>query len=70
MELHWKSGTSYGIAELYVDGVKVCSAANLNTAAVGTASRVYFGLPYLYNCGSTTVYADDCVISHSYIGLR
>jgi hypothetical protein len=68
VELHWKSGTTTGVAELYVDGVKICSANGLNTAKIGVASRAHFGLPYLYNCGSTRVYADDCVVSNSYIG--
>lgn len=68
IELHWKSGTTTGVAELYVDGVKVCSANGLDTAKIGVASRVHFGLAYIYDCGSTRIYADDCVVSNSYIG--
>jgi hypothetical protein len=46
----------------------VCSITGQNTANYGGAGSVRFGLAELYNCGPTTVYCDDCVISSQPIG--
>jgi len=69
VELHWKSDKTTGAAELFIDGIKACSASGLDTTTISTtASRAQFGLAYLYNCGPTKLYADECVVSNSYIG--
>jgi hypothetical protein len=57
VELHWKKGTTNGLGELYVNGVKVCSITGKNTAAYGSVSQAIFGLAVL-NCASATAYCD------------
>jgi hypothetical protein len=68
VELHWKSGASNGLGELWVDGVRVCSITGKNTAYYGNVSQVRFGLPQVYNCASTTVYCDCAKVAKSYVG--
>ncbi len=70
VELHWKKGTTDGLAELGVDGVRVCSTTARNTAAYGDANQVRAGLPELYACASTTAYSDCIKLSNTYIGLE
>jgi beta-xylosidase len=62
VEVHWKSAAG-GLAELFVDGELACSVSGVNTAAFGGVSQVEFGLPELYGCSSTTVYADSFAIN-------
>lgn len=68
VELHWKSDSTSGLGELYLDGNLVCSVKNRNTAHYGPATTVRFGLPEIYSCTNTVVYADSAAISSSYIG--
>jgi hypothetical protein len=68
VELRWRSGSTDGLGELYIDGVRVCSIGGKNTAYYGNVNRVQFGLPYLNDCGSTTVYGDCCVVSKASVG--
>ena len=65
MEVHWVNGNP-GLGELYVDGVKVCSATS-NTARYGDAVRANFGLTEIYNCASTSACADCVQISTAHI---
>jgi hypothetical protein len=67
VELHWRSDAVNGVGELYVNGVLVCSISGVNTSALGNVSVVRFGLADVVNCDAVTVYADDCVLSTSYI---
>jgi hypothetical protein len=68
VELHWKKDATKGLGELWVDGVKVCAITGENTASYGDVNQVRFGLPAIYNCGSTTAYCDCAKIAQSYIG--
>jgi hypothetical protein len=68
VELRWVQSSSNGLAELYVDGVRVVSASGRNTNSFGGAQSVDFGLAELYNVASTRVYGDCFVASRSYIG--
>jgi len=68
VQLHWKNSAGSGVGELWVDGTLVCSITGKNTAAYGNADQVRFGLAELYNCGSTSVYCDDCTVSKAKIG--
>ena len=68
VELHWRKGSTDGLGELWVNGVKVCSNYAKNTSAYGDATQVRVGLPEVYLCGATRVYADCVVASGSYIG--
>jgi len=67
VELHWKKGTTTGLGELYVNGVKVCSITGKNTAPYGSISQAIFGLA-LRNCASATAYCDCTKIAIKYIG--
>jgi hypothetical protein len=69
VEIHWKKGTTTGLGELYVNGVKVCSITGKNTAPYGSISKTIFGLS-LTNCGSTTAYCDCTKIAIKHIGLE
>jgi hypothetical protein len=69
VELHWKRGTTDGGAELWADGVKVCSLWGVNTAAFGDVTSVRVGQAEVYG----TIYQNDlcfdCVkLSTTYIG--
>jgi hypothetical protein len=70
LELHWKMSSSNGLVELYVNNIKTIVVSGVNTGYYGNATRADFGLPYLGAVQkSITVYADDAVISQSYVGL-
>ena len=69
VELDWTDNSTNGTGELYVNGALACSISSVNTAALGSANVVRFGLAELYNCGPTAIYCDDCVISTQYIGI-
>jgi hypothetical protein len=60
--IRWIACDKEGSAELWVDGKLVCSSYGLNTKSYGLADRVEFGLPLLYSCAATKVYADNCVV--------
>jgi hypothetical protein len=68
VEMHWRLGSSNGLGELYIDGVLVCSLTNRNTSSYGSVTAVRFGIAQAYQCASTTVYADSCVVSNTYVG--
>jgi hypothetical protein len=68
VELHWKKDPSAGLAEMWVDGVLVCSSSNRNTSAYDDVTTVQVGLAELYGCQTTTVYADSFETSDTYIG--
>ncbi|MDQ1281278.1 MAG: hypothetical protein QG670_2543 [Thermoproteota archaeon] len=59
VELHWKKDSVNGLAEMYVDGTRVCVSTATNTAAYGDATQLKAGIAETYGCGSTTVYADN-----------
>jgi hypothetical protein len=67
VELHWKKGTTDGVGELWVDGVKACSTAGQNTAGYGDVDYVKLGLS-ASKCGSITAYSDCVKLGTSYIG--
>jgi hypothetical protein len=71
-ELHWKKGTTTGGADLWVNGVKVCSSWGKNTASYGDARSVRVGLPEVHQPeDSGFIINFDCVkISATYIGLE
>jgi hypothetical protein len=69
VELDWVGDSSNGIGDLYVNGALICSISGINTAALGSANVVRFGLAEVYNCGPTAIYCDDCIISTQYIGI-
>jgi len=68
VELHWKKDATNGMAELWVDGTRVCYSTGKNTATYGNVDKVHFGLAEIYNCGTATIYCDNCVISKTNIG--
>jgi hypothetical protein len=68
VELHWRKGSSTGLGELWVDGVRVCSISNRNTSAYGSVNQVLCGIVGMYSCRSTTVYCDCVVVANSYVG--
>jgi hypothetical protein len=68
VELHWMKHRSSGYAEMWVDGVLVCSSRGLDTAAYGDTSAIHIGLAELYGCSGTTVHCDSVAISEAYIG--
>lgn len=59
VQLYCTQGAN-GTAELYVDGILVCSIQNVNTTAVGGFDQVRFGLVEVYGVGPTTIYSDSC----------
>jgi hypothetical protein len=63
VELHWKSDSSAGLGQLFVNNILVCSISSRNTAYYGAVTSASFGLPELCNCASTQVYCDDCALS-------
>lgn len=70
VELHWKMSSTQGLAELYVNNVKIISVIGINTGYYGNVTIVDFGLPYVGSVQkSILVYADDACISQSKIGL-
>jgi len=73
VELHWKNDATQGLAELYVNGVKIISITGINTATYGNAMRIDFGMPYSYEANARptntiTIYADSAVIDNKYVG--
>lgn len=60
--IRWIGCDKEGSAELWVDGKLVCSVYGLNTISYGPVNCVRVGLPLLYSCGVTKVYADSCII--------
>jgi len=70
VELNWHKGIGDGSGTLWVNGIKVASLTSRNTGYYGDVTSVRFGLPGLYNSGSTRVYADCVKIGNSYIGLE
>jgi hypothetical protein len=70
VELHWRGGSVNGVGELFVDGESVASVSGVNTAALGDVNLVRFGLAEVYNCGSTTVYADSLAVATTQISTE
>lgn len=70
VELHWKKDGANGLSEMWVDGTKVCSVTNKNTATYGGATQLKFGIAETYGVASTTVYADCITLSSNYIGTE
>src|SRR5271157_4851010 len=68
IELHWYENSTSGYAQMYVNGQLTCSSQGRNTANYGPVDTVRVGLPELYNCGPTTVYCDNVIISKTYNG--
>lgn len=67
VELHWKRDSTNGLAEVWVDGTRVCSLTGRNTASFGDVSQVQFGLAELYGCGNITAYCDCAKIAAAYV---
>ena len=68
VELHWKKGASGG-AELWVDGVKVCSRWGVNTATFGDISTVRVGQAEVDKNIYWTDLRFDCMkLSTTYVG--
>jgi len=72
VELHWKMSSTAGLAELYINGVKIISVTGTNTASYGNAVRIDFGIPYSFEANARasnriTIYADSAVIDNKYI---
>jgi hypothetical protein len=60
-----------GLAELYVDGVKVIDVNGINTASYGNAVRVDFGVVNAAGVQkSLTVYGDCVVFSRAAVGTE
>jgi hypothetical protein len=71
IEIHWKMDSSNGLMELYVDGVKIISVTNVNTAPYGNAKRLDFGIVNAVGVqNSLTVYGDCLVIAKTPIGTE
>jgi outer membrane protein assembly factor BamB len=68
VELHWKESGTAGLGELFVNGARVCSITGRNTTAYGGVIKACFGLPRIYDCGSTTAYCDSAVVARTYVG--
>jgi hypothetical protein len=69
VELHWKSDATQGLAELYINGVKIVWVTGINTAYYGKATRVDFGLPYAIGVQKKVIIqGDSAKISKTYIG--
>jgi len=69
LEVHWKSSSSQGVAEIYVDGVKRISRTGLDTNNYGNAETVDIGQIYATNLDSNLILYSDCIaFSDTYIG--
>ena len=69
LELHWKLDSTAGFAELYVDDQLAVSVHGLNTASLGNAMRVDFGIVQATSIqNSLTVYGDNAAVSRAKIG--
>ncbi|MEM2130203.1 MAG: hypothetical protein QXZ70_06360 [Candidatus Bathyarchaeia archaeon] len=69
VELHWKASTYQGVIELYIDGTKILSISDINTAYFGNADTLDFGLISDTNHpNKLIIYADSLKVSKSYVG--
>ncbi|MCW3992201.1 MAG: hypothetical protein NWE79_05805 [Candidatus Bathyarchaeota archaeon] len=69
VELHWRRHSSQGLAELYLDGVKVLDITGIDTDAYGDVYNVQFGVVQGRNLqNSVRVYGDCVAVSDTYIG--
>ena len=68
VELHWAKDHQFGVVEMWVDGILVCSSQGRNTASYGDVAQVQIGLAELYGCGNTEVYSDCVIIANRYVG--
>lgn len=68
VELHWKRGTNSGGADLWVDGVNLCSSWGRNTDSYGDIQSVRVGLAEGYNSEGAGASFDCIVFSTSYNG--
>ena len=67
IELHWSA--KLGLAEMYVDGVKILQITNVNTNSYGNANRVDVGLVSATNVqNQMVIYADCFKLSNTYNG--
>lgn len=69
LELHWKRSATQGLAEVYLDGVKILQINSINTDYYGNANRIEFGIVSAINVqNKLTVYADCFSLSKTYNG--
>jgi hypothetical protein len=67
VELQWTESTTNGGGTLWVNGAQVLQTSNQNTGNYGDCTEVRVGMAELYNCGSTSLSADNAVIDIQYI---
>ena len=71
IELHWKKDASQGLAELYVNGIKILQATSIDTSYYGNAAKVDFGLISDTDTEQTMIIYGDCFkLSSTYIGVE
>jgi hypothetical protein len=71
VELHWKKDASQGLVELYVDGMKILKATNIDTSYYGNVAKVDFGLISDTDTEQTMIVYGDCFkLSSTYIGVE
>jgi hypothetical protein len=66
VELHWVEDASNGLAEMWVDGVLVCSSTGKDTGFFGSMSSVAIGLAEA-KAGSTTLHVDCVKTAGTYV---
>jgi hypothetical protein len=66
VELHWRMGSaSSGVAELYVDGVKIIEVSGVNTSSYGCVKRVDTGIVNAVGVQNRLcVYVDDFTVTN------
>lgn len=66
IKLFWLSNSVNGQAALWVNNMLYCITANQDTATLGKANQLLFGLTDIVNCGGVIkVYGDDVYVSES-----
>ncbi len=68
LELKWLNDATIGGGSLWINGELIYQINNADTDNFGSCSQVRIGLAEVYNCGLTTSYLDNAIISENYIG--
>jgi len=63
LELYWKLGATDGSGTLKVNGNQIYEITNLDTDNYGNCTALRFGLAELTNCGASTLYSDQLIVS-------
>ncbi|MBS7633199.1 hypothetical protein KEJ15_06240 [Candidatus Bathyarchaeota archaeon] len=66
MELRWKKHSTLGVMEAYLNGLKIFSMNNLDTARYGNLSQINFGLMSMTEYGKSLSIYGDCFSFSTY----